>query len=94
MGVYQSFLTLWTLLSVAAAGAPGDADTLCPSISGDAPLPSNAEILMDSYNYLSLLGEGSVNVWQQVDQDNNNEAGRSTSVSNLCHVAPARLEVF
>ncbi len=78
-------LILCTLLSVASAGAPGDADPLCAIISGDAPLLSNAEILMDSFNYLGLLGEEPVNVWQQVDLDDNNVVGRSTSVSNLCH---------
>ena len=70
------------------ARAPGDADILCTvtfPTSGEvqpAPLPANARVLMDSYDYISLLPRDAGGVWQQVDLDDNNEAGRSTEVAN------------
>ena len=83
-----TFLTLWCLLSLVIARAPEDVDPFCtdtpPSESRLEPalLPSHAATLLDSYNYISLLGdEGTGAVWQQVDLDNNNEAGRGTEVS-------------
>ena len=83
-----SCFTLCTLLSLVTARAPEDADPFCTDTlrneSGlePAPLPSHATILMDSYNYITLLGdEGTGAVWQQVDLDNNNMAGRGTEVS-------------
>jgi hypothetical protein len=46
-----------------------------------APLPSNAKILVDSFNYLTLLSDELGAVWQQVDLDSNNVPGGTTSVS-------------
>jgi hypothetical protein len=80
-----AFLTLGCLLSVLSAGAPGDGDTFClTSPLGEllpAPLPSNAKILVDSFNYLALLSDELAAVWQQVDLDSNNVPGGTTSVS-------------
>lgn len=72
------------LLSLVIAGAPGDGDVLC-TVSRDVQARSapayNAEILMDSYNYLTLLSADRLQTqWQQVDLDANNAAGRGTEV--------------
>ena len=72
-----------------SAGAPEDSAPLICSgdlfSEGDReppPLPFHAAVLMDSYNYLVLLGdEGSGAVWQHVDLDTNNMEGRGTEVS-------------
>ena len=71
---------------MASARAPGDADRLCtvtlPS-TGEvqpAPLPANAKVLMDSYDYILLLPGTAGGVWQQVDLDDNNDPGRGTEV--------------
>ena len=75
---------------MASTRAPEDADRLCtvtlPS-TGEvqpAPLPANAKVLMDSYDYISLLD--SYSVWQQVDLDDNNDPGRGTEVSILLSI--------
>ncbi len=73
------------LLSVVLAQAPGDGDSFCTS-SGGIPLPPtppNTRILMDSYRYRNFLPPHHRAVWQQVDLDTNNAAGRGTSVSYL-----------
>ena len=78
------WVCLCCLLSVAIGGAPGDADEFCLPASGEVeslPLPPNVRVLMDSYNYIVLLGELGV-VWQQVDLDDNNAEGRGTQVSS------------
>jgi hypothetical protein len=71
-------LTMGNLLSLVGAG---NGDSLCLNLGlsflSPAPLPSNAEILMDSYNYLSLLPQR----WQRVDLDTNNGPLATTSVS-------------
>ena len=73
-----------------SAGAPEDSDPFCTgellSEGGlePPPLPSHAAVLMDSYNYLFLLGnEGSGAVWQRVDLDTNNMEGRGTEVRGI-----------
>ena len=77
------------LLSVVTGRAPGDGDNFCtntlPRTDGvQAPVhPSNVKILMDSFNYLSLLPPHGGAVWQQLDLDDNNEDGRGTEVSML-----------
>ena len=77
---------LWLcLLSLASAGAPGDGDAVCADstlaiVGVAAPLPSNVGTLMDSYDYLTLLAPSGA-VWQQVDLDNNNLPGVTTTVS-------------
>jgi hypothetical protein len=77
-----------SLLSVVSAAAPGDGHTPCinpattyPFLA--APHPSNANTLMDSFNYLSLLSDKPpfLSLWQQVDLDSNNVISGSTSVS-------------
>ena len=80
------FATVCSLLSVASARAPGDADTQCAvdilSTFGVQPgqLPANAKVLMDSYDYILLLPRTAGGVWQQVDLDDNNDPGRGTEV--------------
>ena len=72
---------------MAGARAPGDGDKLCTvtlPASGSReppPLPANARVLMDSYDYINLLptSEDSA-VWQQLDLDDNNVPGRRTEV--------------
>ena len=70
------------LVSIISARAPGDGDLFCSTnelqSSGTIPpiYPPNSKILLDSYNYINLLPP----VWQAVDNDNNNEAGRGTEV--------------
>ena len=69
---------------MACARAPGDADQLCTANQLQllpAPLPANAKILMDSYDYILLLPRANGGVWQQVDLDDNNDPGRGTEVS-------------
>ena len=82
------FATLYTTILMVSAGAPEDSTPFCTgellSEGGLEPpaLPSHAAVLMDSYNYLTLLGdEGSGAVWQHVDLDTNNIQGRGTEVS-------------
>ena len=84
----DTFVALCSLLSVVSAGAPEDSAPFCTgellSEGGleHPPLSSHAAVLMDSYNYLVLLGdEGSGAVWQQVDLDTNNIEGIGTEVS-------------
>ncbi len=68
--------------------APGDADSFCTQESGTAPLPPyppNARILMDAYQYISLLPAlaGRESTWQQVDVDNrSDDSGGRTDVSD------------
>ena len=73
---------------MACTRAPGDADRLCSILSSTgsiplAPLPANAKVLMDSYDYILLLPRAIGGVWQQVDLDDNNIPGRGTEVSTL-----------
>jgi hypothetical protein len=78
---YTSFL-LWSLLSLTTSR--GDPDTFCTNSSLSSSLHSNANKLMDSFDYFTLLtlppSEPRA-VWQQVDLDSNNVPGMATSVS-------------
>lgn len=75
------------LLLEVVAQAPGDEDEFCTSQSVSIIPPSfppNSKILMDSYNYISLLpilnpGSG---VWQEVDVDG---VADFNSQSQVCH---------
>ena len=82
-------LVIVQVMSMVSAGAPGDAEPFCtnelPSNSTipapPAPVhPPTSKILLDSYNYINLLPPQDGAVWQAVDNDNNNEAGRGTEV--------------
>ena len=76
------------LVSVTSAGAPGDEDSFCTNelpLSGTTP-PTNLKILLDSYNYVNLLPPQDGAVWQAVDNDNNNGAGRGTEVKSLLQI--------
>ena len=65
---------LCAVLSRATAQAPGDGKQFCADLHMvEQPLyPANAIILMDSYNYISLLTPVMPldSIWQQVDNDN------------------------
>ena len=73
-------------MSVASAVSPGDehpfcTDTLINNNGITLPhYPSNAKILMDSYNYVDLLPPHERAVWMQVDNDDNNAGGAGTTV--------------
>ena len=79
-------LFLSVLLSVTSAITPGDEHLFCKdTLSSDNGItlpqyPSNAKILMDSYNYIDLLPPHEFAVWMQVDNDNSNERGTGTMV--------------
>ena len=67
--------------------APGDEEQLfCENLRsiGAAPIPSysaNIRVLMDSWNYHTLLPPRSGAVWDQVDDDTNNLNEITTNVS-------------
>ena len=79
-------LFLGALLSMAYAVAPGDEHPFCTdtlindNVITPPQYPSNAKILMDSYNYIDLLPPHEFAVWMQVDNDNNNAGGSGTMV--------------
>ena len=73
-------LCVSVLVSVVSAGAPGDEDSFCTNEFPSSAIPPNSKILLDSYNYINLLPPQDNAVWQEVDNDNNNEAGRGTEV--------------
>ena len=80
------FLSVISVVVVAAGVAPGDEEDLCGGLrtSGVAPVPAyeaNKGILMDSWNYQNLLPPRIGAVWQQVDNDSNNRVGVTTNVS-------------
>ena len=66
---------LCALLPVATAQTPGDEDSFFMDLLYQSAIPANADILMDSYNYIRLLpvAEESNGVWQQVDNDDNSD---------------------
>ena len=59
----------------------------CETVIGVAPTPGydpTSRVLMDSWNYINLLGTNRNDaVWQQVDNDINNPPGFTTNVSKL-----------
>ena len=67
--------------------APGDEDQLlCETLRslGAAPTPSysdNMRVLMDSWNYQTVLPPRSGAVWDQMDNDGNNPTNLTTNVS-------------
>ena len=69
--------------------APGDEAPICSQLRaiGVAPTPGydpTSRVLMDSWNYINLLGNNRNDaVWQQVDNDINNAPGFTTNVSKL-----------
>ena len=71
------------LVSMVSAGAPGDEDIFCTNDSYGVTIPLNSKILLDSYNYVNLLPPQDNAVWQVVNNDDNNEAGRGTEVRVL-----------
>ena len=78
-------IAICVMFPLTSDGAPGDEDSFCINellSSGTIPpiYPPNSKILLDSYNYVNLLPPQDGAVWQAVDNDNNNEAGRGTEV--------------
>ena len=98
MGFFLYSISIFALLlSVVTGRAPGDGDDFCtntlPSTEIQAPVhPSNAKILMDSFNYLNLLPPHAEAVWQQLNLDDNNVAGAGTEVSMLTLMVDVCLE--
>ena len=84
--------TLWVALLVellvlvipGSSVAPGDEDLLCEPLG--TAYSANMRVLMDSWNYVSIL-PNTINdaeaVWRQVDNDENNRGGLTTNVSHL-----------
>ena len=69
---------------------PGDEEGLCDVLRslGTVPTPDydpTMVILMDSWNYQSLLPPQSGAVWQQVDNDSNNDVQFTTNVSTIAN---------
>ena len=85
-----SILGTLLLVSAVSASAPDDVESFCTNLSVASPstlppvYPPNSRILMDSFNYINLLPPHAGAVWQRVDNDNNNDAGRGTEVSISC----------
>ena len=81
-------LTLLIFVAVSAGEAPGDgAQPFCEQLRSTetAPIPAysaNMRVLMDSWNYQNLLPPRTGAVWDQVDNDENNPSGVTTSVSH------------
>jgi len=81
-------LFLSVLQTVVIAVAPGDEDPRCTDEVRSAlglTDPPNSRRLMDSTYYVNLLPPTEGAVWQQVDNDDNNVAGRGTEVSLHLH---------
>ena len=53
------------------------------NLLNQSAIPANADILMDSYNYIRLLpaAEESNGVWQQLDNDDNSDTQGSPGAS-------------
>ena len=82
----EVILILSCLLSVLSASAPGDEDSFCVTLDQNPRItppvhPPNSRVLMDSFNYINLLPPHNAPVWQFVDNDTNNQAGRGTEVN-------------
>ena len=93
------FLLLSVLVATVSTSAPGDEESFCTNdleASAMTPPPvysPNSRILMDSYNYINLLPPHDNSVWQQVDNDDNNIAGRGTSVSLQCIIIASIMSI-
>ena len=81
---------LLVLVIPGSSVAPGDEEPLCEQLRGygAAPIPAysaNTRVLMDSWNYINLLPLAlcTGDVWNQVDNDENNPSEITTNVSWL-----------
>ena len=78
---------LLVLVNPRSSVAPGDEEhSFCQGLRsvGAVPTPSysaNMRVLMDSWNYQTLLPPRSGAVWNQVDNDGNNPTNLTTNVS-------------
>ena len=88
----MSHLELFILLLMIAGAASLSSrdeleeDSLCEKLrsQGAAPTPAysaNMRVLMDSWNYQSLLPPRTKAVWDQMDNDMNNPSEMTTNVS-------------
>ena len=83
---------LLILVNPGSSVAPRDEELRCRELraQGIALIPAysdNMRVLMDSWNYLSLLPPRTGAVWDQVDNDMNNPVGTTTNVSQpLCSI--------
>lgn len=86
-------IAVLSFFSCTLSQAPGDGDALCldpfidgqpnPFFSNRPVYPANIGVLMDSRDYASLLEQGDMPVWQQVDNDNSNSDDFVTNVSHF-----------
>ena len=67
------------ILKFVISEAPGDTDVYCKEISSTAGYAETVKPLMDSFGYLSLLGDDGV--WTAVDDDGD---GHTVSLIYLC----------
>ena len=87
---------LWVVLLVelllvvnpGSSVAPGDEQVICNDLrsQGAAPIPAysaNMRVLMDSWNYQSLLSPRLGAVWDEVDNDTNNRVGEMTNIITI-----------
>ncbi len=88
MMISIGWIVMHIMLLKVMSQTPGDADSFCIKESGSThlpPYPPNSRILMDSYQYISLLPAlaGRESTWQQVDVDNRtDDSGGRTDVSD------------
>jgi hypothetical protein len=84
MSPWLVILVMGNLLPVVSAAAPGDGHPICTDPTdrryrptAPVPLPSNAKILMDSFNYVILLSSDVTlaEAWLAVDRDFYNTPG-------------------
>ena len=76
---------LLLMVNPGSSVAPEDEEQLCELLraQGAAPIPAysaNMRVLMDSWNYQSLLPPRLGAVWDQVDNDENNHELATTNV--------------
>ena len=79
---------LLLMVNPGSSVAPGDEEPFCEQLraEGAAPIPANSanmRLLMDSWNYQSLLPPRPGAVWDQVDNDTNNRVGEITNVITI-----------
>ena len=85
--MFPALILVFIFVSVPVTGvAPGDEAPLCEQLRPlrAAPIPvysANVRVLMDSWNYQTLLPPHIGAVWDQVDNDMNNPSETTTSVS-------------
>ena len=90
MAKFQTLMLVsLAVVTISAGVAPGDEElSICSNLrsQGAAPTPTysaNMKVLMDSWNYQSLLPPRAGAVWEQVDNDTNNRVEEITNVITI-----------